>query len=379
MKIALLTDGIYPYVMGGMQKHSFYLVKFMLRHQVQVDLYHMNQSTKDIYALECFSDEEKVNLRSFVIDFPASDPYPGHYIRASYRYSERILEEFVRNNEVDFVYAKGFTAWRLLEEKAKGRSFPPVGVNFHGYEMFQKAPGMMAWIAQWLLLRKPVLYNVKHADFLFSYGGKITTIIKTLTMEHKKILELPTGIEKQWLIPVKNEVHKPLRFVFVGRYEERKGVREITEVLEELLNGHSFQFSFIGPIPEDKKLKLPGVSYHGSVADQETIQGLLAESDVLVCPSHSEGMPNVILEAMACRMAIIASDVGAVELLVDESNGILIRPGNNEDLKVAMLQVLNMSETIIAAMKERSGKKAEHFLWDNIIEKLLDKVKKTIL
>ena len=40
MRIALLTDGIYPYVMGGMQRHSYYLAKYLARAGVHVDLYH---------------------------------------------------------------------------------------------------------------------------------------------------------------------------------------------------------------------------------------------------------------------------------------------------------------------------------------------------
>ena len=48
MKISLLTDGIFPYVIGGMQKHSYYLVKYFAQIGVYVDLYHTNQSKLDI-------------------------------------------------------------------------------------------------------------------------------------------------------------------------------------------------------------------------------------------------------------------------------------------------------------------------------------------
>ncbi|WP_081782592.1 hypothetical protein [Marinilabilia salmonicolor] len=40
MRIALLTDGIYPHIMGGMQKHSYYLAKYLARAGVKVDVYH---------------------------------------------------------------------------------------------------------------------------------------------------------------------------------------------------------------------------------------------------------------------------------------------------------------------------------------------------
>ena len=47
MRIALVTDGIYPYVMGGMQKHSYYLCKYLVKLGVEIDLYHTNQSAFD--------------------------------------------------------------------------------------------------------------------------------------------------------------------------------------------------------------------------------------------------------------------------------------------------------------------------------------------
>ena len=40
MKIALITDGIYPYVMGGMQKHSYFLAKYLAKNKIKIDLYH---------------------------------------------------------------------------------------------------------------------------------------------------------------------------------------------------------------------------------------------------------------------------------------------------------------------------------------------------
>ena len=77
MKIALLTDGISPYVLGGMQRHSFYLAKYFARQKVYVDLFHFNQSELDINKLECFSEDEKIFINSIVIDFPRIFPFPG--------------------------------------------------------------------------------------------------------------------------------------------------------------------------------------------------------------------------------------------------------------------------------------------------------------
>ncbi len=58
MKVALVTDGIWPYVMGGMQKHSYYLCKYLAKKKIDVDLYHFNQSQLNIEALDVFTEEE---------------------------------------------------------------------------------------------------------------------------------------------------------------------------------------------------------------------------------------------------------------------------------------------------------------------------------
>ena len=84
------------------------------------------------------------------------------------------------------------------------------------------------------------------------------------------------------------------------------------------------EFVFIGPIPKKKQLVFPWVQYRGSIVDSEELKAELDEGDVLVCPSYSEGMPTVILEAMARGLAIIGTDVGATRELVDDGNGHLI-------------------------------------------------------
>ena len=92
MRIALITDGIWPYVLGGMQKHSYYLCKYLAQRKVHVHLFHFNQSSYDISKLEFFTDEEKVYITSTIIAFPKSMPFPGHYIYNSYKHSKLNFE-----------------------------------------------------------------------------------------------------------------------------------------------------------------------------------------------------------------------------------------------------------------------------------------------
>src|SRR5690606_35815884 len=187
-------------------------------------------------AATVFTDEENLNITSFTYRFPKKGIIPGHYIRNSYQYSKTLFEE-VKNrlNDFDCIYAKGFTAWKLMQAKKKGLNYPPIGVKFHGYEMFQKAPSFKVKLEHYLL-RPFVKWNTLNADIVFSYGGKITQFIKKLGVSEQRILEIPSGIEEDFVSENEIlEVHSPRAFCFIGRYERRKGIEELTEALKELI------------------------------------------------------------------------------------------------------------------------------------------------
>lgn len=377
MRIALLTDGIFPYVIGGMQKHSFYLAKYFALNEIYVDLYHTNFNspiTIDLKELKCFSSEEKKFIRSFFIEFPAIKKFPGHYISESYVYSDRVFNTFRDNSQVDFIYAKGFSGWKLIEMKKAGMKTPPIGVNFHGYEMFQNAPGIFSKLKQ-LLLRKPVLYNIKNADYVFSYGGGITDLLLKSGIEIKKIIESPAGIESDWLVENIQSATGGRKFVFVGRYERRKGIQEINIVLKNILKYYKFEFHFVGEIPEKHKLDFPQVKYWGIITDKSKMQAVILNCDVLVCPSYSEGMPNVILEAMSSGLAVIATNVGAVNTMVSSKTGWLIKPGKRKELEEAIINAVELSDGDLTILKQNSHTHIrQNFLMSEIVIKLISNI-----
>jgi glycosyltransferase involved in cell wall biosynthesis len=373
MKIALFTDGIYPYVIGGMQKHSFYLAKYFARAKVHVDLYHCNPGNIQADELHLFSESERQFIRAFEIPFPRMNSLPGHYIRESYSYSCKVYEAFLKNPDVDFIYAKGFSAWKLIDAKRKGAQLPPVGVNFHGLEMFQEAPDFRSKLEQHLL-RSPVRFNLTHADHVFSYGGEITALLKAIGVPQKKIIAVPTGIEQTWLADGVRVSNGHRRFIFVGRNERRKGIHELNAVLKELREP-GIAINFVGPIPASKQLKLHGVTYAGAVMEAEQMKQLMDRADVLVCPSHSEGMPNVIMEAMARGLAIIATDVGAVSEMVDKENGWLIGAHDKKALQDAIQEAEKLPSERLDFKKQASIRRVkERFLWESLIEDTIRKI-----
>jgi glycosyltransferase involved in cell wall biosynthesis len=80
----------------------------------------------------------------------------------------------------------------------------------------------------------------------------------------------------------------------------------------------------------------------------------LARASVFCLPSHAEGLPMALLEAMAARKTVVASSVGGVpEALRDGDNGMLVPPRDSAALAAALARVLGD-----AALRARLGKRA---------------------
>jgi glycosyltransferase involved in cell wall biosynthesis len=163
----------------------------------------------------------------------------------------------------------------------------------------------------------------------------------------------------------------------VGRFERRKGIEEIHQALNKLENS-AIHFDFIGPIPPSQRIKREGIIYHGSINNAKEMMHILDQCDVLVAPSHSEGMPNVIMEAMARGLAILTTRVGAIESVVDETNGWFVAPGNSESLKLTIQHILASDPASIYRKKEASLQRIRLFSWDKIATQTLEKIQRLI-
>ncbi len=376
MKIALVTDGIYPFVLGGMQRHSSYLTRYLTRQGVKVVLVHCvthGERPTESDIINKLEIDQPDNLEIITLRFPSFGKLPGHYLRESLVYSEMALKALAPHlASLDLIYAKGLSGWTMAEQRLKKRLDVPLAVKFHGYEMYQRIPGWRNRFAR-LILRGPVKFTNQHADFVFSYGGKITEIVThQLGVDRHKVADIPTGITEDWVLSKPPQRDNCRRFVFVGRYERRKGVEEINKVLMRLLEHHDFTFDFVGPVPFEKRIKHTKVTYHGQVTDTAAIKAILDKAHVLVTPSHAEGMPNVIMEGMARGLAIIATDVGAVSAAVDETNGWLIEPHSPDKLELAIVAALALDSDGLTNKQHASIKRVqERFTWSEIAKETI--------
>jgi glycosyltransferase involved in cell wall biosynthesis len=371
MKLLVVTDGITPFVVGGMQKHSANLVKALVELGHEVTLLHCmpwgQQLPNRAAVISALGLPDSAKLKTICISFPKAGLFPGHYLKESYYYSKNCYDAIKAHlHEFDFIYAKGFSGWYFLHQKSKGEQLPLIGIKFHGYEMFQKPINWRMRLQNWLL-QKPVIWLNQRADIVFSYGGKITDLITSIGVDRHRIVEIPTGIDNTWVVrQLTHKVGELRRVLFVGRYERRKGIEELHQVIPTLLDDFEVEFHLIGPIPPSKKYKHERVIYHGQLKEPKEIQKVMDACDILVTPSHSEGMPNVIMEGMARGLAVVATDVGAVNAVTGNNNGVLIPHMNAMALQTAFSKILHMPSSEIDQLRLASIAAIKAFDWNTI-------------
>jgi glycosyltransferase involved in cell wall biosynthesis len=342
----------------------------LAREGADVDLFHTAhtpETREEAASLVDFPPDVRGALRSFVVGYPQPGKLPGHYVRDSRRYSERLLHRYrAEHIAADFVYAQGLTGLAFTQaRRQQPQSLPPIGVNQHGYEMFQRAADWKTYL-QHLLLRPSFAGLARDADVVFAFPGRIDGIVRhQLGVPAERIATAPNAVDESWIVDDKVPSPGIRRFVFVGRHERRKGVPELLRAISSL-GSHEFEFHFIGPIPEQLRLLRPHVVYHGSVVRPETLQQLLDGCDVLVCPSFAEGMPTVVLEAMARGLAIIATDVGATCEWVDSTNGILLDSPDSEAIAQAIAKLLSISQAKLTGLQLASLAKARACTWPRV-------------
>ena len=256
--------------------------------------------------------------------------------------------------------AKGFTGLKMVKRHR-------VWINLHGYEMFQRQFSFRGWLAS-LWLRLPVRFLHAHCEGYFSYGTGITRICKESNLDRNNHIEIPGGVDVSWLSSSgirklnDNEIRK---FVFVGRNERRKALLEI-KAAWELLPEISNRLLLIGPHDSNQWHEMKNVDVLGEIKDARELMMVLDHCDVLVCPSYSEGMPNVIMEGMARGLAILATDVGAVKALVNEDNGVLLESVSVEGIVQALNHFNSMPASSLNSMRINSQEKIQSFTWSSL-------------
>lgn len=142
---------------------------------------------------------------------------------------------------------------------------------------------------------------------------------------------------------------QPKKLLFVGRLNKLKGVEDSLLAYIELRRFYpGLNLTICGVGPEEPKLKshygaVDGITFLGFV-DKDDLPSLYAACDILLLPSYSEGLPNVILEAMVSRLFVVASDVGGIKQLLSGGRGLIHEAGNIDEMVRILKNVMENTE-----------------------------------
>lgn len=128
---------------------------------------------------------------------------------------------------------------------------------------------------------------------------------------------------------------------FTGHFIERKGPLRTLEAIDKI--DRNIGGIFIGSgkqEPEGNKVLFKGRVTHDEVPE------LLSAADIFVLPTENEGSCNAIIEAMACGLPIVSSDIEAIKEQVNQENGILCDPLNVEEIKNAIFSLYDNKELV---------------------------------
>jgi len=157
-----------------------------------------------------------------------------------------------------------------------------------------------------------------------------------------EIVVLPNWIRDTNLTPsVRTDSAGSLCLFIAGTEARRKGIEEIVEAMRRLdISGSPARFHLVAMTPSFldriKALHLNNIHAAEGPAEHGRVLELMSRADVFLLPSHAEGFPNSLVEAMAAGMASVVTPVGAVPELVADGGALVIPVGDVGALRSAI-------------------------------------------
>ncbi len=208
------------------------------------------------------------------------------------------------------------------------------------------------------------------AKISFRNADKIRAVAKCLAEEAKKIAPkkpyfiFPTFTDLSIFLCEK-ETKRDNFILFVGHLEKVKGVRYLIEAFNKVSREFpNFKLVLVGEGAEKGNYELrirnygigDRVEFKGKLSLEETKE-VMKNCYCLVLPSLSEGLPRVLIEAMALGKPVIGTRVGGIqELIKDGENGFLVEPGNPDDLAEKLSILLKIPD-----LTSKMGEKGREF------------------
>jgi phosphatidylinositol alpha-mannosyltransferase len=222
---------------------------------------------------------------------------------------------------------------------------------------------------------------IKHFDYFTAVSEAATDYFKSLS--HRPVAIVPNGIniKKYQKAPVGTVRHPNKKTIFyVGRLENRKGVKHLLDAFKELsARRDDVQLIIAGAGPDQKKLRdyvdfndVPRVTFMGFISDEEKIRSY-HRADLFCSPArYGESFGIVLLEAMAAGCPVVAGDNVGYQAVMKGTGAIsLVNPQDTVDF-ARRLELLLFDEDLRKLWLKWAGQYVKQFNYKNIVSQYLD-------
>lgn len=166
----------------------------------------------------------------------------------------------------------------------------------------------------------------------------------------------------------------------MGLLSSKKGTYDLLEVGAKLKGKIDSKYKFMlagnGEV-EKVKQKITNLNLNdlfivpGWISEEEKLEEIYRKSIIYVLPSYFEGMPMSILEAMSYGLPVISTNVGSIAGVVQEENGIIVNPGDVENITKSILKLLNEPEKVEQICLNNRNKIEEKYNIFNSLNQIL--------
>ena len=289
---------------------------------------------------------------------------------------ERLINSLYDSGKIEIVEAPdwtGFTAF--IRPKC------PIVLRMHGTDTYFCYLDNRKVKYRNKYLEKRALKNAEGIISVSAFTGKLTNELMGL---NKSFAVIPNSIDTSLFKPKEND-SKTLSILYFGTLIRKKGLLELPEIFNIVnKSNNEVKLLLVGKDSADIKTGAPStwelmkllfnqssikkVEYFGAVAYSK-IQDLIKEATVCVFPTFAEALPLSWLEAMSMEKAIVASNIGwAEEMIENKKEGFLVNPTNHAQYAECILDLLNDSKK-----KELYGKAARKKVESQFSQKLIAK------
>jgi glycosyltransferase involved in cell wall biosynthesis len=298
--------------------------------------------------------------------FPRYFKLPGDLLlRWTAAQWHRIVEEsiagFARSDPVSLVHANSGSVSSWAAVRAAQRYGIPCAVTYRGSDVHRTLERRRKG---WQLCRD----SFRFADLNLCVSRSLEATLRRHAQPAGRCEILLRGVDQKRFFPAEELTQRP-NVLFVGRIEESKGVFDLLSAWRKVRAGHpGARLTLAGPDctrglfgrrrATDSRID-ESVSLTGPLSLRE-VSELMRRSRVLCLPSHAEGTPNCVMEAMSCGIPVVATRVGGVPDIVEHlKTGLLVDRGDVAGLADALTALLSdpltcarMGEAALAFARE---------------------------